>query len=723
MMIPEGRKDGLLFMVDNGATVNLVKIGALDPNALVDTSRAIPLIGISDQTVETLGTISLTIRDKPVTFLVTYDNFPIDQDGVLGRNYLKQEKAVISYHYNTLMIGSDVMRPIAFISSSESPKPINICEVIVDDKLENTLNTDSGLPPSTTVEEITSADHILVENEPTPKPAPIRYTIPRRCRKVLKINVVNKGMREGYLPVLDVGYDDVYVGEGIVRVENDCCQVMAINTREDDVTIEVKPGELIPFEYAAMDFEPGSEDDVEVGANNPIVESYKRTQELKKIISTDHLNAEEKDSVEKLISDYTKVFLLPGDPLPCTDVVEHFIPTDTNRPVNAKQYRHPVAHQEFIQKDIQKKLDEGIIEPSNSPSSSPIWIVPKRSDPQGKPRWRMVVDFRELNQRTVGDAYPLPNIADLLDQLGGAIYFSVFDLASGFHQIKMAPEDKWKIAFSTPGGHYEFNRMPMGLKNAPATFQRLMDQIKRGIDCKELLVYMDEVFIHAKTLEEHDRRVRKFFDRLAETKLVLQPEKVHFLKKEVSFLGHIISFKGIEPDPGKIHAVKNFPRPKIVRNVREFTGLTGYYRRFIKDYSKIAKPLYELQKKDKDFHRGPAQEEAFEILKDKLCNYPILIFPDFNKPFTLTTDASDGAIGVVLSQEKEDFDHPINYLSRTLNKAERNYSTTEKECLAVLYALNQFRPYLLGRKFTLIADHEPLNWMHNRKDPGQRLMR
>ena len=193
--------------------------------------------------------------------------------------------------------------------------------------------------------------------------------------------------------LLDVGYNNVYVGEGIVRVKNDCCRVMAINTREDDVTIEVKPGELIPFEYAAMDFEPGSENYIEVGAKNPIVESYKRTQELRKIISTDHLNAEEKDSVEKLISDYTNVFFLSGDPLPCTDVVEHFISTDTNRPVNAKQRRHLLAHQEFIQKDIQKKLDEGIIDPSSSPNSSPIWIGPKRPDPQGKPRWRMVVDY------------------------------------------------------------------------------------------------------------------------------------------------------------------------------------------------------------------------------------------------------------------------------------------------------------------------------------------
>ena len=156
----------------------------------------------------------------------------------------------------------------------------------------------------------------------------------------------------------------------------------------------------------------------------------------------------------------------------------------------------------------------------------------------------MVIDFRDLNQRTAGDAYPLPNITDILDQLGGAMYFSVFDLASGFHQIKMDPEDQWKTAFSIPNGHYEYTRMTMGLKNAPATFQRLMDQIKRGLDCKEMLVYMDDVIIHTNSLKEHDKRVRKFLNRLALTQLVLQPEKVHFLRKEVAFLGHIVSERG-----------------------------------------------------------------------------------------------------------------------------------------------------------------------------------
>ena len=450
---------------------------------------------------------------------------------------------------------------------------------------------------------------------------------------------MNKSVPEGYLPRVDVGYNDVYVGEGVVRVDNGGCQVLAINTREDDVAIEVDPREIIPCECASLDYEPGSGDEIEVRPNNPIVDSEERIQQLRTLISTGHLNSEEEMSVENLIKEFPHVFLLPGDALPCNDLVEHYIPTETNLPVNAKQYRHSMIHKDFIQKDINKKLKDGIIEPSTSSSNSPIWIVPKRADSERNPRWRMVVDFHDLNQRTVGDAYPLPNIADILDQLGGAIYFSVFDLASGFHQIKMAPEDRWKTAFSTPAGHYEFNRMPMGLKNAPATFQRMMDQIKRGLECEEMLVYMDDVIIHANSLREHDRRVPKFFARLAETNLVLQPEKVHFLRKEVAFLGHIISERGVEPDPEKIKAVKNFPRPKGVRNVREFLGLTGYYRRYIKDYAKIAKPLYELQKKDQEFNWDEPQETAFECLKECLCKDPILLFPDFDKPFTLTTDA------------------------------------------------------------------------------------
>ena len=272
-------------------------------------------------------------------------------------------------------------------------------------------------------------------------------------------------MKEGYIPRIDVGDKEIYVGEGIVTSENNKCNIMAINTKDEDVVIEIDPREMIPFEYATQEFDPDTESEKE---NNryPMNTREAKIEALKNLIRMNHLNVEEKQSIIDLLHDYSDIFLTPGDRLPCTGKVEHEIVTENSVPIHVKQYRHPPIHKEVIQENVAKKLKDNIIEPSFSPSNNPIWIVPKKPDSKGNPRWRMVIDFRELNKKTVGDAYPLPNIADIMDQLGGAMYFSTFDLASGFQQIPMKPEDKWKTAFSTPNGHYQYVRMPEGLKTA-----------------------------------------------------------------------------------------------------------------------------------------------------------------------------------------------------------------------------------------------------------------
>ena len=287
----------------------------------------------------------------------------------------------------------------------------------------------------------------------------------------------------------------------------------------------------------------------------------------------------------------------------------------------------------------------------------------------------MVLDFRALNEKTVGDAYPLPNIVDILDQLGGARYFSVCDLASGFHQIKMDPADSHKTAFTTPFGHYEFDRMPFGLRNAPATFQRLMDLVLSGLQGQELFVYMDDIVIYAASLEEHERKYKLLIDRLRKANLKLQPDKCEFLKTEVTYLGHVISKDGVRPDPKKLDAVRHFPRPKTPKNIKQFLGLAGYYRRFIPSFSKLAKPLTNLLKNDTTFEWTFAQEESFETLKQRLCEEPVLQYPDFSKPFILTTDASGIAVGGILSQGEINKDQPIAYASRTLIDNELKYDT------------------------------------------------
>ena len=230
----------------------------------------------------------------------------------------------------------------------------------------------------------------------------------------------------------------------------------------------------------------------------------------------------------------------------------------------------------------------------------------------------MVIDYRALNDKTIGDAHPLLNITEILDMLGGAKYFSIFDLASGFHQIKMSTKDRHKTAFSTATGHYHYVRMLFGLKNAPATFQRLMNLVLLGLQDSELLVYLDDVIIFASSLNEHEIKVKRLFDRLLGAKLSLQPDKCEFLATEVQYLGHIIDENGVRPDTKKTIAVKNFPTPKNQTNIRQFLGLAGYYRRFIEGFSATARPLSELLKKNTPYVWKDEHQKSFESLKEAL---------------------------------------------------------------------------------------------------------
>ena len=333
----------------------------------------------------------------------------------------------------------------------------------------------------------------------------------------------------------------------------------------------------------------------------------------------------------------------------------------------------------------------------------------------------MVLDFRKLNEKTIGDSYPLPNINNILDSLGSAKHFSVFDLATGFHHIKMNPKDSHKTAFSTPHGYYEFDRIPFGLKTAPATFLTLMDLTLTGLIGTELFVYLDDIVRYANTLEEHEIKFNNLEERHRKANLHLQPDKCEFSRLEVGYLGHIIDKNGVRPDPKKIIAVKNFPVPKTQKNVKQFLGYAGYYRRFIDGFSKIPSPLNQLLKKDIPFNWTEKQQAAFDISKAKLCEEPLLQRPDFSQPFILTTDASGFAIGGILSQCKVGKDKPIAYASRSLSETEKKYDTYEKEALAIIFCVTHFRPYLYGRKFTSVTDQKPLVWFQNSKDPCSRV--
>lgn len=346
-----------------------------------------------------------------------------------------------------------------------------------------------------------------------------------------------------------------------------------------------------------------------------------------------------------------------------------------------------------------------MIQPSNSPWASPVVMVRKRDGTH-----RFCVDYRELNSVTKADTFPLPRIDDLLDQLGAARYFSTLDLASGYWQIRMHPDSVEKTAFTTPHGLHEFRVMPFGLTNAPGVFQRLMERVLAGLNPPDgaafVVVYIDDVLVFSRSLEEHLEHLRRVILRICEAGLKLKPSKCHFIREEVEYLGHLITPQGLKTNARLTAAVAEFPRPQNVSEVRRFLGLSSYYRRFVSNFARVASPLHALTRKGAEFEWTNECEVSFQALKEKLTSAPVLAYPSFERPFVLETDASIAGIGAVLSQPQDDgLLHPVAFASRSLTPSERNYAITELETLAVVWAITHFIPYLYGHEVTVFTDH------------------
>lgn len=545
--------------------------------------------------------------------------------------------------------------------------------------------------------------------------------IPPRVEYIMAVNVENESVKDNEAIIIQQRelQEQLFIGNIINIVKNGHVLVNVINLSSEEKYM--KPLQLGDLEYDT--YKEESVMNINIDTNKIVLNNPTRIARLKKVLRIEHLNKEETESIERICSEFSDIFYLEGDKLTNTMSIEHEIRTPVEHPpIYQRQYRLPHNQRDEITKQIKQMESNGIIEPSDSPWNSPILLVPKKLDASGKPKFRLVVDYRKLNNITIGDKMPLPQIQDVLDRLGKSKYFTVLDLASGFHQIPLSQESRVKSAFSSDIGHWQYTKLPMGLKNSPPTFQRLMNNVLCNLIGLKCLVYLDDIIIFSADLCEHNKRIREVFTRLRKHNLKLQPDKCEFLRKEVIYLGHKLTEQGVKPDERKIECVKTFPTPLNVKAIKSFLGLTGYYRNFIHDYSKIAKPITNLLRKNVEFNWTLECQTAFDKLKNILCSEPILQYPDFEHPFSITCDASDYAVGSVLSQEITN-DLPIAYASRTLNKAEINYTTTEKELVAIMFGVKQFRPYLYGRKFIIITDHKPLTWLFSVKDPGSRLLR
>ncbi|WVZ89366.1 hypothetical protein U9M48_035784 [Paspalum notatum var. saurae] len=428
--------------------------------------------------------------------------------------------------------------------------------------------------------------------------------------------------------------------------------------------------------------------------------------------STPTVNAIEAQLIKKIpvVSDFPDVFPeeLPG--LPPDRNVEFAIElVPGTAPVSKRPYRMAPDEPKELKTQLQEQLDKGFIRPSSSPWGCPALFVEKK-DQGGK---RLCVDYRPLNAVTVKNKYPLPHIDILFEQLGGATVFSKIDLRSGYHQIKVREEDIPKTAFSTRYGLYEYLVMSFGLTNAPAFFMYLMNSVFMNELDKFVVVFIDDILVYSKNEKEHEEHLRIVLSRLREHKLYAK------FASEVAFLGHILSAKGVVVDPGKVEDVLNWKQQQTVTEIRSFLGLAGYYRRFIKDFSKIAKPMTALTQKNAKFAWSPKCEEAFGTLKKLLTSAPVLAQPDITEPFDVYCDASGSGLGCVLMQEGR----VIAYASCQLRKHEVNYPTHDLELLAVVYALKKWRHYLLGNTCHIYTDHKSLKYIFTQPELNMRQRR
>lgn len=423
----------------------------------------------------------------------------------------------------------------------------------------------------------------------------------------------------------------------------------------------------------------------------------------------------QKNQMNEVLKRYENCFQAGGE---ATPFMEHRIDTGDSPPVSVPPYRLNPVKKEILRAEIDKLLANGVIEECESPYAAPVVLIPK---PNGSVR--LCIDYRKLNSKTVADTYPLPRMDDLLHEARPTPFMSTIDLRSGYHQVKMHSADRDKTAFVCPFGTYRFLRMPFGLKNAPATFQRLIDKFRSGLGETLILSYLDDIIVLSDTFEKHITDLEAVFQRLALFKLNANREKCHFGCSRVKYLGFWITPKGLEVDQEKVSSIQKIPPPTNVKEVQSFLQTCSWFRRYIQNFAEKSKPLSDLTKKKTPWQWGFPQQQAFELLKNCLLTPPILTQADGTKPYILRTDASNYALGAVLLQGHGAEEKVIEYASRLLNQAEQNYSTTEREALAVVWALKKFRGYVEGSSITVATDHQPLKWLLSLKSPTGRLAR
>lgn len=646
----------LIFLIDTGASISVIFSENLKSNEFIDTSKQTKIKGISGSTFS-VGTTNI---------LFTIKNHQINH------SFLVVDKFISNIHG---VLGSDFFNKYA--------ANINYAKY----EISFWINRQQIILP------------LLSEFD-------FNLAIPARSETIKICKADSDGE---YVISSEELCEGVFVAGTIARAQNKEIAVRILNVNNEEINIKnFKPKLESISNFHVYNF--NKNDHLSVDRVDKVLDS----------IDLSSLNREEKDSIEKICAKYADVFHLDGDPLTVTNLYRQKIQLNENAsPVYVKPYRLPQAQKSEIQRQVHKMLDEDIIEEARCEWSSPLLIVPKKSTNEVK-KWRVVIDYRLANKQIKDEKMPLPCITEILDSLSGAIYFSHLDLSQGYYQLELDRDSRPYTAFTTNEGQFQMKRLPMGLKISPSAFSRLMTVAFSGLNYESCFIYLDDLIIFGNSLQKHNVNLTKVLQRLRNVNLKLNPQKCDFLKKQILYLGHIISSEGISPDPAKSEIISQYPVPQNADETKRFVAFANYYRKFIRNFANIAQPLNELSRKGIIFNWNEKCQTSFESLKNALMNPPILQYPDFscNKGFILKTDASGYAIGAVLCNSN---DRPVAYASRVLNKAEKNYCTVEKELLAIVWSVKHFRPYLYGKKFQIFTDHRPLVYLFGMTNPSSRL--
>lgn len=626
-------------------------------DAVVNKNEIIELKGITNDIVETFGTVSLALKLTNYTiyhkFNIVPQDFPIPTNGLIGKDFLQCYSCILDYGTNAFTIRTK----------------------FGETKLDmNRSANQIFLPPRCEVYRIFKIEQI----------------------KSFPAVIKSKQIADGVWCATSIIHDDTPA----IRIVNTTDEIVSIKN------IKLQSEAIDKYNILKMKEEKSENE---------------RTEKLLNILKTKapiHMQTE----LLSLCKDFADVFAMENDTATKNNFYTQTLNVTDHTPVFTKNYRMPHSQKNEIAKQVNKLLKNDLIEPSQSPYSSPIILVPKKSNNTEK-AWRLCIDYRKVNKQLVADKFPLPRIDDVLESLGKARYFSVIDLFNGFHQVPLDEKSRDITSFSTDDGSFRWKVLPFGLNISPNSFSRMMKIAFSGLPPERAFLYIDDIIVIGRTEKHHLYNLRSVFEILRKFNLKINPNKCKFFQNEVIFLGHECSASGISPDEQKLEAVKKYLPPHDKDAVRRFVAFCNYYRKFIPNFAKIAIPLTKLTRKKTPFIWTEIEQNAFEKLKSELSKPRILQYPDFTREFIITTDASKYACGAVLSQSVNGEDLPVSFFSKSFQKGECNKPPIEQELLAIYHAINAFKPYVYGYKFLVRTDHKPLIYLYQLKKPTTKLIR